>query len=124
LKLHSSSPAGRNAFTGYGDGYVLVNGERHASSVLVLPEGPVRPWAVRALAELDEDKVAELAALEVEVLLIGTGSRLNFPAPAVLVPLARARIGAEVMDTPAACRTYNILLGEGRRVAAALMLGA
>lgn len=123
MKLHQTSPAGRNAFTGYGEGYVLVNGERHESSVLVLPEGPVRAWSVRELPELDEGGVSELAGLDAEVILIGTGSRLRFPAPALLAPLARARIGAEIMDTPAACRTYNILMGEGRKVAAALILG-
>jgi uncharacterized protein len=124
LKLHQTPAAGRNAFTGYGEGYVLVNGERHEGSVLVLPEGPVKPWDVARPADLDLARMEALAALDVEVLLLGTGSRLQFPPPALLLPLARARIGAEVMDTPAACRTYNILMGEGRRVAAALMLGS
>jgi len=54
--------------------------------------------------------------------LIGTGARFQFPEPALLAPLQKAGIGVEVMDTQAACRTYNILLGEGRSVAAALIL--
>ncbi|HWA12279.1 MAG TPA: Mth938-like domain-containing protein [Burkholderiales bacterium] len=123
MKLHPTPAAGRNAFTGYGEGYVLVNGERYQASVLVQPEGPVRPWDVARPADLDLGRMEWLATLDVEVLLLGTGGRLAFPPPALLLPLAHARIGVEVMDTPAACRTYNILMGEGRRVAAALILG-
>ena len=122
MKLHQSAPAGRNAFTGYGENYVLVNDTRYESSIVVLPDGPVRPWPVSTLKSLDEKQLAELAALEVELVLLGTGRRLVFPSPALLAPLAKARIGVEVMDTPAACRTYNILMGEGRKVAAALVL--
>ncbi|HWA13719.1 MAG TPA: MTH938/NDUFAF3 family protein, partial [Burkholderiales bacterium] len=79
MKLHQSSPAGRNAFTGYGEGYVQVNGDRFDSSILVLPDAPVRAWEVATLAELDEPRVAELARLEVEIVLIGTGPALRFP---------------------------------------------
>ena len=124
MKFHESSPAGRNAFTGYGDDYVLVNGERFEAGILVLPEGAVRPWPVKQVSDLTPDRISELAGLGVEVVLIGTGRVLRFPAPALLQPLTRARIGAEIMDTAAACRTYNILMAEGRKVAAALMLGA
>ena len=63
------------------------------------------------------------AALPIDVLLLGTGDALRFPAPACLLSLTRAGIGIEVMDTPAACRTYNFLLSEDRRVAAAVLVG-
>ena len=66
--------------------------------------------------------VPQLAALEPEIVLLGTGSRLRFPHPRLTAALARARIGLEVMDVQAACRTYNILAGEGRHVLAALLL--
>jgi uncharacterized protein len=126
LKFHQSTPAGLNAFTGYGDGYVLVNALRHESSILVVPNGPVRPWPVDSPGRIDAARidalVGELVDLQAEVVLLGTGQRLTFLAPAVLAPLARARIGVEVMDTPAACRTYNILMAEGRKVAAALVV--
>jgi uncharacterized protein len=122
LKLHQHQAAGRNAFTGYGDGYVLVNGARHESGILVLPDAAVVAWDVADIAHLDEQRIALLAALDAEVLLIGTGRRLLFPAPRLLLPLAQAGMGVEIMDTPAACRTYNILMGEGRRVAAALIV--
>jgi uncharacterized protein len=123
LKLHEDKVTGRNAFTGYGPGYVLINGERHETSVLVVPD-TIKVWDVVDVASLDETEVVRLAALEAEVLLIGTGPRLQFPALNLLRMLAQAGIGAEIMDTPAACRTYNILMGEGRKVAAALILPA
>lgn len=122
MKLHQHQAAGRNAFTGYGDGYVLVNGVRHESSILVMPDSAVVAWDVADIAHLDLQRIDLLAALDAEVLLIGTGRQLLFPAPRLLLPLAQAGIGVEIMDTPAACRTYNILMGEGRRVAAALAI--
>lgn len=122
MKLHLNQAAGRNAFTGYGEGYVLINGVRHESNMLVMPDSPVAVWAVQDPSDMSGDQIRHLAELDVEVLLIGTGPRLRFPAPKLLQPLFRAGIGVEIMDTPAACRTYNILMGEGRKVAAALIL--
>jgi uncharacterized protein len=122
MKLHLNPAGGRNVFNGYGDGFVLVSGVRHETGVLVEPEGEVAGWEVRDIADLDERQVARLAGLRVEILLLGTGKVLRFPPAHVLQPLAQAGIGVEVMDTPAACRTYNFLMAEGRKVAAALML--
>lgn len=122
MKLHLNQAAGRNAFTGYGTGYVLINGARHQSNLLVMPDSPVVEWDVQDPAHMGAEQVSRLAELGVEVLLIGTGAQLRFPPPRLLRPLARAGIGVEIMDTPAACRTYNILMGEGRKVAAALII--
>jgi uncharacterized protein len=122
MKFHLNQAAGRNAFTGYGSGYVLVNGTRHETSVLVMPDMPVAAWDVHDSANLSAEQITGLATLDVEVLLIGTGAHLRFPSPKLLQPLAKAGIGVEIMDTPAACRTYNILMGEGRKVAAALIV--
>ena len=122
MKLHLNQAAGRNAFTGYGEGYVLINGARHESNMLVTPDSPVAVWDVQDPALMGAEQISRLAELNAEVLLIGTGARLHFPPPKLLLPLAKAGIGVEIMDTPAACRTYNILMGEGRKVAAALIL--
>lgn len=122
MKLHLARIDGQNAFTGYGKGYVLVNGSRHERSLIVLARRLVEDWGVARIEDLADADMGMLAGLEVEVLLLGTGQSLRFPPPRLLQPLAAARIGVEVMDTPAACRTYNILLAEGRNVAAALML--
>lgn len=120
VKLHTSGPTGQNAFTGYGEGYVLVNGVRHASSVIVLADR-VLPWDARGVEHLGPEHFAGLAALGVEVVLLGTGARLRFPQPRLTRALLQAGVGLEVMDTRAACRTYNILAAEERRVAAALL---
>lgn len=121
MKLHASARTHLNTFTGYGEGYVMVNGARHEASLIVQPER-VQAWPVSAFAALAETHFAQLAALEPEVVLLGTGSRLRFPHPGLSAPLARAGIGLEVMDVQAACRTYNILVAEDRRVLAALLL--
>ncbi len=120
MKLHASSPVRVNAFTGYGEGYVLLNGERRAASVIVLPERIVE-WPVASFAALAEADFERIVALGPEVVLLGTGTRLRFPHPGLCAPLARAGIGLEVMDLQAACRTYNILAAEERIVAAALL---
>ena len=121
MKFERDSADGRNAFTGYGAGYVEVNGKRHTSSLVVSGERLVVDWPATSVDALAADHLAAILELAPEIAIIGTGSTLRFPEPARLAPLHRARIGVEVMDTPAACRTYNILLSEGRRVAAALL---
>ena len=101
---------------------MLINGARHESNMLVTPDSPVAVWDVQDPALMGAEQISRLAELNAEVLLIGTGATLRFPPPKLLLPLARAGIGVEIMDTPAACRTYNILMGEGRKVAAALIV--
>src|SRR3970040_1085303 len=122
VKLHASSPTSVNAFTGYGDGFVLLNGVRREASVIVLP-GRIVEWPVASFAALAEADFERIAALGPEVVLLGTGARLRFPHPRLSAPLARAGIGLEVMDLQGACRTYNILAAEERIVAAALVFG-
>jgi len=121
VKFQATALSRMYAFTGYGDGYVLVNGERHARSVLVTPER-VLDWAPGSFAELAEAHFAEIAAWRPEVVLLGTGARLRFPHPSITAALPAAGIGLEVMDVQAACRTYNILAAEDRVVVAALLL--
>jgi uncharacterized protein len=121
VKFHLARPDGRNLFTGYGAGFVAVNGTPHRSSVIVMAD-QVLAWDVGYAGALNEAAFARLAALPVEILLLGTGPSLSFPHPRLTQPLRDAGIGLEVMDTAAACRTYNILLGEDRRVAAALVV--
>jgi uncharacterized protein len=121
VKLHLEGPSALNAVTGYGSGYVMINGERHDGNLVVLPERIV-PWSASGFEALAESDFEMLAALGTEVVLLGTGAALRFPAPRLTRALALARIGLEVMDTQAACRTYNILMAEERRVAAALLL--
>ena len=122
MKFEREQPDGRNAFTGYGEGYVEVNRRRHQSSLVVSGESLITGWPVAGVEGLAADHMAAIVALKPEVVLLGTGAKLRFPSPALLAPLYKAGIGVEVMDTPAACRTYNILQGEGRNVLAALII--
>jgi len=121
VKLHATAPGARNAFSGYGEGYVLVNGARHESSVIVTPER-VLPWSATTFDALAEPDFDVFQGLGLEILLIGTGPTQRFPHPRLTRALMAKQIGVEVMDTQAACRTYNILIAEGRRVAAAILL--
>jgi uncharacterized protein len=112
------------AITGYGPGWVGVNGEKIKHSVIVASTGERIEWNASRFEDLGPAHFAQLAALDIEVALFGSGARIRFPTPAWLKPLIDRHIGLETMDTPAACRTYNILAQEGRRVAVALLVGA
>jgi uncharacterized protein len=122
LKFERELAQGRNTFTGYGEGYVEVNRQRYSASLVVSGERLLVDWPAASLEAMTADHLAALVDLSPEIVLLGTGPRFQFPRPALLAPLYQAGIGVEVMDTPAACRTYNILLAEGRNVVAALVL--
>lgn len=121
MKLHLSNATGRNTITAYGAGYVDVNRERHETSLVVMPSRVDTAWRVENGDKIGPDSIRLLAGLEVEIILIGTGEQQRFPEPSALRPLVEAGIGFEIMSTPAACRTYNILVAEDRIVAAALI---
>ncbi len=123
MKLHLDPATAKNAITGYGEGYVMVNRRRFERSLVVLPERLLLDWPPNRFDELAPEHFAALAGLDREIILLGTGARLRFPRPEIIQPLMRSGVGVEVMDVQAACRTYNILLAEDRRVAAALLLG-
>ena len=123
MKLHLSHSGNNHVITGYGEGYVEVNRERHVRSLVVMPERLWTDWNATTFEALAADHFEALAALGREVILLGTGNLLRFPPPELMRSLNQAGIGLEVMDVPAACRTYNILVAEERKVAAALLLG-
>ena len=122
MKIGEERAEGKNAFTGYGEGYVEVNRARVHASVLVSPERVVTDGPAESIESLTADHLAAIVEMQPEIVLLGTGAAFRFPEPAMLAPLYKAGIGVEVMDTPAACRTYNILMGEGRNVVAALVV--
>ena len=123
MKLQLTRPMGAgNIISGYGDDHVLVNGERHSVNLVVTADRVV-PWEVATFEALTPTHFEALVALAPEIVLLGTGSQLRFPAAALTAPLVQARIGLGVMDLRAACRTYNVLRAEERRVAAALLFG-
>ena len=122
MKIERETAAARNAFTAYGEGWVEVAGRRLTGSLVVAADRVLEGWAAGGIGALTEAETAALLDWKPEVLLLGTGAAFRFPDPAAVAPLYRAGVGVEVMDTKAACRTYNILLGEGRRVVAALIV--
>lgn len=123
MKIEREQAAGKNAFTGYGTGYVEINGARHRASLVVNAERVLTDWPATSVEVLSADHMAAIVELKPEIVLLGTGASFRFPERPLLAPLYKAGIGVEVMDTPAACRTYNILLAEGRDVVAALIVG-
>ena len=121
MKLHLANMAGLNVFTAYGDDYVAVNHEKHLKNLIVLPESIIAEWSTATVETLAAGDMQKLLELGTEIILLGTGNRLRFPAGPLMRPFAPAGIGLEIMDLKAACRTYNILAAEGRKVAAALL---
>ena len=122
MKLKLAQAQGQNTFTAYGEGYVSVNAVRHLGNLVVLPDRLITEWTQASFETLSTSDFELLAALDAEIILLGTGAQLRFPRAELLQPLIKAQIGLEVMDSQAACRTYNVLAGEGRKVAAALIL--
>ncbi len=122
MKIQSDVRYAARAVSAYGPGYVAIGGERLTRSFLLGPDGLDAAWGPDSFDGLDASHVAVLAAIPGDVTLLGTGTRQRFPAPALLRPLIEAGRGIEVMDTPAACRTYNVLVAEGRTVVAALIV--
>jgi uncharacterized protein len=122
MKMHLETGDGRNVIRQYGSGQVTVNRDVYRTSIVVLPESLITDWPPAGFDALLPEHFERLAALRPEVLLLGTGARLRFPRPETTRAVLEAGIGFEVMDTAAACRTYNILMSEGRRVAAALLM--
>jgi uncharacterized protein len=122
LKLHLANPGDTKLFTAHGADHVMVNGERYDRSIAVLAEEVRSDWVVASFDALDEAHFTYFLALKPDVLLLGTGALQYFPHPRLYRTLTEAGIGVECMDTPAACRTYNILVAEGRRVVAAILI--
>ena len=122
MKLHLTQSAGNQLITGYGPGWVDVNEARHHHSLIVLPGRLITDWEAATFDSLTESHFERIALLAPELVLLGTGETHRFIHPRLTRVLTEAGIGIECMTTAAACRTYNILMSEGRHVAAALMI--
>ncbi|MGE5467253.1 MAG: Mth938-like domain-containing protein [Ignavibacteria bacterium] len=122
MKIYADTRPPFHVVTALGPGYVSVDAQRYEHSLLLQPDRVDATWGPTTPALLGAEHLAPLVGIGCDVLLLGTGERQRFPAPAVLRPLAEAHVGVEIMDTRAACRTYNILVAEGRKVAAALIV--
>ncbi len=122
MKLHTTSTQQYQTVTGYEVDSVDINAVRFTHSLLVLPEVAPLAWPVASFESLSAADFAPIEAQTPDVVILGTGSRQRFVHPKLLTSLTARRIGVECMDNQAACRTYNILMAEGRKVALALIL--
>lgn len=121
MKLHADR-FDVQTISGYGPGWVAIDKEEFTHSLIVGSRGERLEWNCERFEDLTPEHFAQLVALNPEVVIFGSGEKNRFPPPAWLAPLMSQRIGVESMNTQAACRTYNILAGEGRHVIAALLL--
>jgi uncharacterized protein len=122
MKLHLTQAEGQNLITSYGEGWVEINRKRYAHSLIVMPETIIEDWSVADFESMKIEDLQRLADLKPEVVLLGTGAKHRFIHPRLSAPLTALGVSVECMDTAAACRTYNILMGEGRNVATALIV--
>jgi uncharacterized protein len=122
MKFAEAGGRGGYLIQSYAPGRVLIGGTAYAEGLIVSPDRIITGWGPQRPAELEPAHVAALTELEPQVIVIGTGIRQFLPEPSVCVPALSLGIGVEIMDTGAACRTYNILLAEGRKVAAGLIM--
>jgi uncharacterized protein len=122
MKISLDQPVTINVVRGYGPGVIRIGERNLGRSLIVTPTTLIEDWRPSGIADLLAEDIEPLLRLLPEVLLIGSGMRQVFPERATMAALYAAGIGFEVMDTGAACRTYNVLAAEGRNVAAALII--
>ncbi|RFB68915.1 MULTISPECIES: Mth938-like domain-containing protein [unclassified Herbaspirillum] len=122
MKLHSTETQQYQTVSSYDDTGVELNAIRFEQSLIVLPETPPAPWPVTSFDALTAEHFDQIDATRPDVVILGTGARQRFVHPKLTAVLTARRIGVECMDNQAACRTYNILMAEGRKVALALIL--
>jgi uncharacterized protein len=113
-------PGGRQVIDSYGPGRFQVSQVAYTSSILVTTAW-TKPWLVEDFDAITFESLAPVLAEDAEILIFGAGDRMQLMAPQLRQEFRAAKIAVDVMDTGAACRTYNLLMGDGRRVAAALL---
>ena len=122
MKLHVTPTQQYQTVTGYEQDWIEINAVRFDHSLIVLPEVAPTRWPVTAFDALQASDFTAIEAQAPDLLILGTGSRQRFVSPSLIAGLISRRIGVECMDNQAACRTYNILMAEGRKVALAAIL--
>ena len=122
LSRETSSNSNLNIIRGYSDGEIIINEKVVSTSCILTPTDINENWAPQTLTDIQLNHFEPLLELEPEIIILGTGKALQFPEREIMMHIMRQGVGFEVMDTAAACRTYNILIGEDRRVAAGLLM--
>lgn len=124
MKLHSTSTQHYQTVTAYDDAAVEINAVRFSHSLVVLPEAAPAKWPPTSFDMLTAEHFAQINATQPDVVILGTGKTQRFVHPRLTAALTARQVGVECMDNQAACRTYNILMAEGRKVALALIFAA
>ena len=122
MKLHSATTKQYQTVTSYDDRGVEINAQRFEFSLIVMPEAAPRRWNVPTFESLTAAHFDQIEEDKPDVVILGTGERQRFVHPRLTGALSLRHIGVECMDSKAACRTYNVLMGEGRKVALALII--
>ena len=122
MKLHLAQQDGNYAVTAYSKGRVDINYQSYQTSLIITAEKLELDWPVRHIQDLTTEHFAHLLSFKPEIVIIGSGEQHQFIHPKLCAPLIQAQIAVECMTTAAACRTYNILMAEGRKVLAGLIV--
>jgi len=122
MKFAEADTEGGHLILGYEPGRIVVDGRSYNDGLIVSPERIVTGWGPESAADLAEEHFEALIELDPQVIILGTGPHQVFPDPRVFLAAMQRGLEVEIMDTGAACRTYNILMAEGRRVAAGLIM--
>lgn len=120
MKFHADPQQG-NSIEASGDGWIKIAGQIHHENLLLTHNGDLTPWSVTRLESLDASAFEALCISDIELVILGTGLKHRFLRPSAYHPLIQQGIGLETMSSAAACRTYNVLISEGRKVLLALI---
>lgn len=121
MEIHRDHSDAKYQITAYTAGTITVNGKNYSHGLLIMADHLLENWGPNSVEELSASHFQEMVAYKPQVVLLGTGPTLRFPNAAIFAELYRHQIGVEIMDTAAACRTYTLLISEGRRVIAGLL---
>jgi uncharacterized protein len=122
MKFHLIQSDNKNLITGYDLNWVEVNQARHQSSLIVTPDQLLLEWSVKTIKDINENSFEAIKSLDIEIILLGTGNTQEHLEPRLLEYFSKKNIAIESMSNQSACRTYNILANEERKVLLALML--
>ena len=122
MRFAEDDNTGQFQIRAYGAGRITVNDEVLTQSLILSAETLLRDWPPQRFEDITAEHLRAAVELNPEILILGTGAQIRFPNPGITAELQARGIGVEIMDTAAACRTYNVLVGERRRVAAALLM--
>ncbi len=122
MKISLAASNQKFAIRAYEKGKLIINQQVYHKSLIIMPEQLTPDWRPQTIEDLIATDFDELITFKPSMIILGTGEKQAFPSPTLYAAAINAGIGVEIMNTPAACRTYNILMSEGRSIAAALMM--